>query len=79
MTLPPPDEVKALVEAYNAAITRVAARHGAVVVDLAAQASANLDQHPEYVSADGLHPSSKGAAAIAAAFASALPPPRPSP
>jgi lysophospholipase L1-like esterase len=72
VTLPPPDQVNALVDAYNAAIARVAASHGAVVVDLAAQTSAALDQHPDYLSPDGLHPSSKGAAAIAAAFAQAL-------
>ena len=72
VALPPPDQVNALVDAYNAAIARVAARHGGVVVDLAAQTSAALDQHPDYLSPDGLHPSSKGAAAIAAAFAQAL-------
>jgi len=72
VTLPPPEEARALVDAYNAAIVRVAARHGATVVDLASQAGAALAQHPDYVSADGLHPSTKGAAAIAAAFAAAL-------
>jgi acyl-CoA thioesterase-1 len=72
VVLPPPDQVAALVAAYNAAIARVAARHGATVVDLAAQTAAALDQHPDYLSGDGLHPSAKGAAAIAAAFATAL-------
>ncbi len=72
VTLPPPDQVIAQVDAYNAAIARVADRHGAVVVDLAAQASAALDQHPDYLSADGLHPSPTGAAAITAAFAAKL-------
>jgi acyl-CoA thioesterase-1 len=80
ITLPPPEQVNALVEAYNAAIARVAARHGAVVVDLAAQAAADLGSHPEYISSDGLHPSTQGAAAIAAQFSAALdraPPPSP--
>jgi lysophospholipase L1-like esterase len=72
VTLPPPEQVVALVDAYNAAIARVAARHGATVVDLAGQAADTLDQHPDYLSGDGLHPSAKGAAAIAAAFAAAL-------
>jgi acyl-CoA thioesterase-1 len=78
VTLPPPAQVNALVDAYNAAIARVTARHGAVVVDLAAQAAADLDRHPEYLSSDGLHPSPQGAAAIAGAFSAALdraPPP----
>jgi acyl-CoA thioesterase I len=80
LMLPPPDQVNALVDAYNAAIARVAARHGAVVVDLAAQAAADLGSHPEYISSDGLHPSTQGAAAIAGQFSAALdraPPPSP--
>jgi lysophospholipase L1-like esterase len=72
VTLPPPEEVNALVDGYNAAIARVADRHGAVVIDLAAQSAANLDKHPEYLSFDGLHPSPQGAAAIAGAFGAAL-------
>lgn len=71
VALPPPDQLDALVGAYNAAITRIAQRHGATVVDLSAQ-EATIAQHPEYVSSDGLHPSSQGAAAIAAAFADAM-------
>ena len=69
--LPPPDEVDAQVQAYNAAIARVAQRNGATVIDL--YAAGNVpDQHPEYVSGDGFHPSTAGAAAIAEAFAAAL-------
>jgi lysophospholipase L1-like esterase len=71
LTLPPPEEVRALVDAYNAATSRVAHHHGAIVVDLAAQ-DRTLQQHPEYISSDGLHPSAKGAAAIAAVFAAAM-------
>jgi lysophospholipase L1-like esterase len=76
---PPPAELDALVQAYNAAIARVAARQGATVVDLYA-AGEVPDQHPEYVSADGFHPSTQGAAAIADTFAAALGlPPAPPP
>ena len=70
-TLPPPDEVDAQVQAYNAAIARVAQRNGATVVDLYA-AGQVPDQHPEYVSSDGFHPSTAGATAIAQEFAAAL-------
>jgi lysophospholipase L1-like esterase len=71
VTLPPPDRVDVVVAGYNAAVARVAARRGAVVVDVAGRA-ADLQRHPEYVSSDGLHPSPQGAAAIADAFAAAL-------
>jgi len=71
VTLPPPDEVDTQVQAYNAAIARVALRNGAAVVDLYS-AGQVPDQHPEYVSSDGFHPSTAGAAAIAEAFAAAL-------
>jgi lysophospholipase L1-like esterase len=71
VTLPPPDQVDGLVQAYNAAIVRVAARYGATLVDLYARGEV-VDQHPEYVSGDGFHPSTQGAAAIADAFAAAL-------
>lgn len=69
VTLPPPEQLDALVTAYNAAMTAVAERHEAVIVDLFGQ-TALLTQHPEYVSSDGFHPSAQGAAAIATAFAS---------
>ncbi len=69
--LPPPDQINALTEAYNAAVARVVQRQGATLVDLHA-AGEVPDQHPEYVSADGFHPSTAGAAAIAATFATAL-------
>jgi lysophospholipase L1-like esterase len=78
VSLPPPDQVQAQVRAYNAAIAEVAARRGARLVDLAA-AGQVPDQHPEYVSRDGFHPSAQGAAAIAEAFAEALGVIRPSP
>jgi len=68
--LPPPDQADSLVLAYNAAAARVAARWGARLVDLYA-AGEVPDLHPEYVSGDGFHPSTAGAAAIAATFAAA--------
>jgi len=81
ITLPPPDQVEAQVEAYNAAIARVAARQDATLVDLYA-AGEVPDLHPGYVSKDGFHPSAAGALAIAGTFADALglaPSPSPSP
>ena len=57
--------------AYNAAIARVAGQEGAVLVDLHAQGEVP-DAHPEWVSSDGFHPSTRGYAAVAAAFAAAV-------
>jgi lysophospholipase L1-like esterase len=71
VTLPPPDRVEALVTEYNAAIARVAARQGAVLVDLYAAGEVPV-LHPEYVGRDGFHPSAAGASAIAGTFATAL-------
>jgi acyl-CoA thioesterase I len=71
VTLPPPDQVDALVRAYNAAIARVAAGEGATLVDLYAAGEVPLD-HPDYVGRDGFHPSAAGAAAIADTFAADL-------
>lgn len=70
ITLPPPDQVDAETVAYNAAVTRVVAKWGARLVDLYASGDVP-DLHPNYVSQDGFHPSTEGAAAIAAAFAAA--------
>jgi acyl-CoA thioesterase I len=71
--LPPPSQVRAAVDAYNAAIERVVEREGATLVDLGAFGDAPA-QHPEYVAEDGFHPSTEGAVAIAQAFATALAP-----
>jgi acyl-CoA thioesterase I len=71
VVLPPPDQVVADEQAYNAATAAVAAREGATVVDLYAAGDVP-DQHPGYVSRDGFHPSAQGAAAIAGTFAAAL-------
>ena len=69
--LPPPSELDADVDAYNAAIERVVRREGAVLVDLHAQGEV-ADLHPDWVSSDGFHPSAAGYAAIAAQFGSVL-------
>ena len=68
--VPPPEEVRRLVDQYNAAIARVVARRGAVLVDLHCQGDMAA-LHPDWLSSDGFHPSTRGHAAIAAAFAGA--------
>jgi lysophospholipase L1-like esterase len=59
------------VAAWNADIAAVCASSGATLVDLFT-AWSELAQHPEYVSADGLHPSAVGAQRIAQAFFDAI-------
>jgi acyl-CoA thioesterase I len=59
------------VDQWNAAIADIAVRHGATLVDLHAHWRELVD-HPEYVSADGFHPSSEGYQALADVFAGAL-------
>lgn len=66
-----PGQLNAQVDSYNAAISRVAAKEGAMLVDLHAQGEV-ADQHPDWISADGFHPSELGYAAIAARFESVL-------
>ena len=65
--VPSAAELEALVGAYNAAIGRVAAAHGATPVDLSG-AGATIASHPEYLASDGFHPSAAGAAVLAQAF-----------
>jgi len=71
--VPQPDVVNSKVDAYNETTARVAAKEGAVVVDLhAASLKARADgTGPSLVSGDGFHPSTAGHAAVAAAFAEA--------
>lgn len=65
--VPSPAEVRDTVARFNAAIGRVAAREGAVLVDLSAQRDlAGL------TSDDGFHPSTRGHRVVARAFAAAL-------
>lgn len=59
-----PAALDALVHEWNRAIVDVATLHGARVVDLYG-ASLELDDHPEYLSIDGFHPSSAGYRRIA--------------
>ena len=63
--------LQARVDAWNAAIAQVVGRHGAILVDLRAL-SHEQAQHPEYVAADGFHPSSEGYGRLAELFWDAL-------
>jgi lysophospholipase L1-like esterase len=70
----PAAAVNLAVDQYNAAVARVVAKEGAVLVDLH---KAGLDaraagREAELVSADGFHPSAAGHRAVADAFAAAL-------
>lgn len=65
--VPRPAEVRATVAEYNAAIGRVVAREGAVLVDLSAERDLAA-----LTSDDGFHPSTRGHRAVARAFAVAL-------
>lgn len=72
--VPPPDDVVSMVAAYNAAIARVVAGEGAVLVDLHADAMVARDDGLEeaLVGHDGFHPSTRGHSRVAAAFRDAL-------
>jgi lysophospholipase L1-like esterase len=61
------------VDAYNAAIARVAASTGAILVDLHAAGLAARQNGTEasLVGSDGFHPSDAGHALVAKAFATA--------
>ena len=65
--VPTPELVGATVAAYNAAITQAAIQEGATLVDLHLDGS-QIPQHPEWISADGFHPSGQGYAVIAKQF-----------
>jgi len=66
-----PTELGAEIARWNEAIAGVCTAHGAHVVDLFTDWS-ELAAHPEYVSADGFHPSTVGAQRLAAIFAAAI-------
>lgn len=68
---PAPAVLDAEVDAYDAAAARVAAREGATLVDLHAGGEVS-DVHPDWIAADGFHPSAAGYAAVAARFSAAL-------
>ncbi len=65
--LPTPQAVAAAVAAYNAAITEAATLEAATLVDLHLNGD-QISQHPEWISADGFHPSVQGYAVIAKLF-----------
>ena len=65
--LPTPQAVAMAVADYNAAISDAAKREGATLVDLHLDGS-QITQHPEWISADGFHPSGQGYAVIAKQF-----------
>jgi lysophospholipase L1-like esterase len=71
---PPPDEVRALVAAYNRAIERVTDAQGAHLVDLHTKAVQAVEDgtFASLISDDGFHPSTDGHARVAEAFATAL-------
>jgi lysophospholipase L1-like esterase len=54
-------------QAYNAAIAAIVARHHAILVNLYQQWRV-LSLHPEYLSGDGLHPSTLGYSKLAELF-----------
>jgi acyl-CoA thioesterase I len=61
------------VSAWNAAIAAAAKAEHATLVDIRARWG-ELAQHPEYIAEDGLHPSTIGAARLAAVFSQAIVP-----
>jgi lysophospholipase L1-like esterase len=65
--VPTPQAVAATVDAYNAAISQAAKQEGATLIDLHLN-GAQISQHPEWLSADGFHPSEQGYAVIAKLF-----------
>src|ERR1700674_2266156 len=69
--MPTPQAVAAAVAAYNAAISDAVKLEGATLVDLNLNDS-QLSQHPEWISADGFHPSTQGYAVIAKRFEDAF-------
>src|ERR1700674_72270 len=69
--MPTPQAVAAAVAAYNAAITEAVNLEGATLVDLHLNGT-QISQHPEWISADGFHPSGQGYAVIAKLFEDAF-------
>jgi lysophospholipase L1-like esterase len=65
--MPTPQAVATAVADYNAAISDAARQEGATLVDLHLNDS-QISQHPEWISADGFHPSGQCYAMIAKQF-----------
>jgi len=66
-----PAPLKAEVDRWNRVITDTTSRHGDTLVDLYSLWQ-EVAQHPEYLSADGFHPSSEGYQALADVFGAVL-------
>jgi acyl-CoA thioesterase I len=66
-----PAPLQAEVDRWNQVIAETTTRHGATLVDLYARWQ-EVAQHPEYLSADGFHPSSEGYQALAEVFGEAV-------
>lgn len=66
-----PVTLRQQITAYNTAIASVVQRHHVTLVDLSGQGY-NLQQFPQYISSDGLHPSTAGYLQIAQLFYNAL-------
>jgi lysophospholipase L1-like esterase len=64
-------QLDAQIQAYNAAIASTVEQHHVILVDLT-QHAYDLQQHPEYVSQDGLHPTEIGYEQLALLFYQAL-------
>jgi acyl-CoA thioesterase I len=62
-----PVPLRSEVDRWNAVIDETVARHGATLVDLHARWQ-EVALHPEYLSADGFHPSTEGYQALADVF-----------
>ncbi len=62
-----PASLTTKVTAFNTAISTISTRHHVILVDLY-QHLKELSTHPEYISSDGLHPSTLGYARIAEFF-----------
>ncbi len=60
-------QLKRLVHQWNSVIAQEASMHHAILVDIFSRTS-DLIAHPDYLSADGLHPSTRGYQQIAAFF-----------
>lgn len=58
-------QLTALILAYNQAIAQVVAARKATLIDLYGESQRTIPAHPEYVSADGFHPSTAGYADLA--------------
>ncbi|HEX3621258.1 MAG TPA: SGNH/GDSL hydrolase family protein [Acidimicrobiales bacterium] len=71
---PTPEQLRQVVDDYNAATARVVEREGALLVDLHAVllAAEAAGTEAALISRDGFHPSTAGHAAVAAAFADVL-------